>query len=220
MNRGIMRCTRPMIVGVVIGLLWWGDHIALSDAHRSGCHRWHSCPSDRGTYVCGDLGYCSHCPDNEYCQGGKPRTAVRTPAKPSQPDTPTTAPPRVANVTRVIDGDTLKLSTGEEMRLIGVNTPETKHPRKPVEAFGKEASALTTQLVEGKEVRLEFDVQRQDKYKRTLAYVYVGEMMLNAELVRQGYAQVSTFAPNVKYQELFLKLQREAREARRGLWGP
>lgn len=63
-------------------------------------------------------------------------------------------------------------------------------------------------------------MQRQDKYKRTLAYVYVGEMMLNAELVRQGSAQVSTFAPNVKYQELFLKLQREAREARRGLWGP
>jgi micrococcal nuclease len=88
-----------------------------------------------------------------------------------------------------------------------------------VEYFGKEASALTKQLVEGKEVRLEFDVQRRDKYQRTLAYVYVGEMMVNVELERQGYAQVATFPPNVKYQELLLQLQREAREAGRGLWG-
>jgi micrococcal nuclease len=72
----------------------------------------------------------------------------------------------------------------------------------------------------GKNVRLEFDVQRKDKYKRTLAYVYIGELMLNAELVRQGCAQVSTFPPNVRYQELFMTLQREAREAQRGLWRP
>jgi micrococcal nuclease len=103
--------------------------------------------------------------------------------------------------------------------LIGVDTPETKHPRKPVQPFGKEASAFTKQFVEGKEVRLEFDVQRRDKYRRLLAYVYIGDTMLNAELVRQGYAQVATFPPNVKYQELFVKLQREARKAGRGLWG-
>jgi micrococcal nuclease len=120
---------------------------------------------------------------------------------------------------RVIDGDTLELSTGETVRLIGVDTPETKDPRQPVEAFGKEASAFTTQLVEGKHIHLEFDVQRLDQYQRLLAYVYVGDVMLNAELVRQGYAQVATFAPNVKHQGLFLKLQREAREARRGLRG-
>jgi micrococcal nuclease len=120
-----------------------------------------------------------------------------------------TASPQVQGplVTRVIDWDTLELSTGEKVRLIG-----------PVEAFGKEASAFAKQLVEGKQVRLEFDVQRRDQYQRLLAYVYVGEVMLNAELVRQGYAQVATFAPNVKYQGLFLKLQQEAREAKRGLW--
>jgi micrococcal nuclease len=122
-------------------------------------------------------------------------------------------------VTRVIDGDILELVTGEKVRLIGVNTPETKHPRKPVEAFGKEASAFTKQLVEGKHVRLEFDVQRRDTYQRLLAYVFVGDVMLNSQLVRQGYAQVATFAPNVKHQGLFLKSQREAREAKRGLWG-
>jgi micrococcal nuclease len=101
--------------------------------------------------------------------------------------------------------------------LIGADTPETKHPRKPVEAFGKEATAFTRQMVEGKEVRLKCYVQRKDKYSRTLAYVYVGGQMLNAEPVRQGYAQVATFPPNVKYQELLLNLQREAREAKRGL---
>jgi micrococcal nuclease len=104
------------------------------------------------------------------------------------------------------------------VRLIGVDTPETKDPRKPVQPFGQEAAAFTQKLVEGKEVRLEYDVQRKDTYGRTLAYVYSGDTMLNAELVRQGYAQVATFPPNVKYQDLFLKLQREAREAGRGLW--
>jgi endonuclease YncB( thermonuclease family) len=166
-------------------------------------------PLGSGTYTCGDLGYCSQCPDNEYCQGGQPQAAAQAPAQPTMPAKPVkpaSAQPQIAKVTRVIDGDTLQINTGEEVRLIGVDTPEAKHPKKPVEYFGKEASAFTKQLVEGKEVRLEYDVQRQDKYQRTLAYVYVGEMMLNAELVRQGYAQVATFPPNVKYQELFLKL--------------
>ncbi len=122
-------------------------------------------------------------------------------------------------VTWVIAGDTLELSTGEKVRLLGVDTPESQDPRKPVEALGKEALAFTKQLVEGKQVRLEFGVQRRDKDQRLLAYVFIGDVMLNAELVRQGYAQVSTFAPNVKYQGLFVKLQREAREAGRGLWG-
>jgi micrococcal nuclease len=220
-----MRSPRLFVTVLATFVLVAGGIVA-TDAHRSGCHRWHSCPSDRGTYTCGDLGYCSQCPDNEFCQGGKLRTAATPPAKPAtpppvKPATPAPAQPQtqVTKVERVIDGDTLLLSTGEEVRLIGVDTPETKHPRKPVEYFGKEASAFTKQLVEGKEVRLEFDVQRKDLYKRTLAYVYVGETMLNAELVRQGYAQVATFPPNVKYQELFLMLQREAREANRGLWG-
>jgi micrococcal nuclease len=111
-----------------------------------------------------------------------------------KPVKPAPAQPQIAKVSRVIDGDTLQLSTGEEVRLIGVDTPETKHPRKSVEYFGKEASAFTKHLVEGREVRLEFDVQRRDKYKRTLAYVYIGERMLNAELLGQGYAQLATFS--------------------------
>jgi micrococcal nuclease len=201
----------PVALVLVLILSWTGI-----EAHRDPCHRNHSCPSDHGTYICGDRGRCDQCPDNEFCLAGKARTSA---PQTSRPAIPAPAQPQNAIVARVIDGDTLQLSTGEEVRLIGVDTPETKHPRKPVQAFGKRASTFTTQMVKGKSVRLEFDVQRKDKYKRLLAYVYVGDLMLNAELVRQGYAQVATFPPNVKYQERFLMLQREAREAKRGMWG-
>ena len=124
----------------------------------------------------------------------------------------------LAKVSRIIDGDTIKLTNGETIRYIGIDTPETKHPYKPIEAFGKEATEFNKQLVKGKTVRIETDVQKKDKYGRTLAYVWVDIIFVNAELVKQGYAQVATYPPNVKYQKLFLKLQAEAREAGRGLW--
>jgi micrococcal nuclease len=133
-----------------------------------------------------------------------------------------TTPPLTARVTQIVDGDTIEgdlQGRRERVRYIGVDTPETKLPSRGVEPYGPEATKANRQLVEGQTVRLEFDVQQRDKYGRLLAYVYVGDTMVNAELVRQGYAQVATFPPNVKYQERFLALQREAREARRGLWG-
>lgn len=123
-------------------------------------------------------------------------------------------------VRRVIDGDTIKLTNGERVRYIGINTPETKHPVKGVEPFGHEASEANRRLVEGKQVRLEFDVQRRDRFGRLLAYVYLMDgTFINLELVRQGYAQVATYPPNVKHQAEFLEAQREARTAKRGLWG-
>ncbi len=128
-------------------------------------------------------------------------------------------PPSSFQVERAIDGDTIVLTNGERVRYIGIDTPETKHPKKPVEYFGKEASEANQKLVEGKTVRLEFDVQKRDRYDRLLAYIYVDDIFVNAWLVENGYAQVATFPPNVKYQELFVKLQREARENKRGLWG-
>jgi micrococcal nuclease len=103
---------------------------------------------------------------------------------------------------------------------IGVYTADTSHPTKGVEPFGKDAKEANRRLVAGKTVRLERDVKKYDQYRRLLAYVYVGDTMVNAEPVRQGYAQVTTYPPNVKYQELFLKLQRGGREAKRGSWGP
>ena len=85
--------------------------------------------------------------------------------------------------------------------------------------FGREASAFNKQLVEGKTVRLEKDVSETDRYGRLLRYVFVGDLFVNAELVRQGFAQVVTYPPDVKYVDLYLQFQRKAREANRGLWG-
>jgi micrococcal nuclease len=89
---------------------------------------------------------------------------------------------------------------------------------RPLTPGGGEAAEANRKLVEGQTVRLELDVQERDKYGRLPAYVYVGDMMVNAEMVAQGYAQIMTIPPNVKYQELFLKLQREARLLQLGLW--
>lgn len=136
-------------------------------------------------------------------------------------------------VTRVIDGDTIELENRERVRLIGIDTPEVwdspkmerdikkgSKDRKEIIAMGKEASRFTRSLVKGKRVRLEFDAEKTDIYGRLLAYVYLPDgRMLNAELLKEGYAQVYTFPPNVKYADMFLDLQREARENQRGLWG-
>ncbi|MFC1952620.1 thermonuclease family protein [Chloroflexota bacterium] len=125
-------------------------------------------------------------------------------------------------VVRVIDGDTIEVAFQGYLytiRYIGVDTPETVHPTIEEEPFGKEASAKNRELVEGRFVTLEKDVSETDKYGRLLRYVYVDDVLINAELVRLGYAQVSTYPPDVKYQDLFLQLQREAQEGGRGLWG-
>ena len=123
-----------------------------------------------------------------------------------------------ATVVRVIDGDTILLSNGEKVRYIGINTPEVHHPTRGKEPYGEVAAEANRRLVEGKTVRLEFDVRQRDKYGRLLAYVYVDGQMVNRTLVRDGYAEVATYPPNVRHQDEFLKLQREAREQSRGLW--
>jgi micrococcal nuclease len=129
--------------------------------------------------------------------------------------------PLEGTVTRIVDGDTIHVEVGgrvEKVRYIGVNTPEVHHPRKGEEPGGRAAAAVNRQLVSGRHVRLELDVQSRDRHGRLLAYVWVADTMVNAELVRRGFAQVMTVPPNVRHQSLFVKLQREAREAGRGLW--
>jgi micrococcal nuclease len=123
-----------------------------------------------------------------------------------------------AKVKRVIDGDTLLLINGERLRLIGVDTPETKHPQKPVQRFGNEAYLFTKRIVEGKEVRLEYDWQKRDKYGRLLAYVFLPDgTFLNAEIIKQGYGFAYTRFP-FKYMEEFRRYEKEARENGRGVW--
>lgn len=122
-------------------------------------------------------------------------------------------------VLRVIDGDTIEIEKLGKVRYIGVNSPETKHPLRALEPYGWEAYEANRRLVENKKVRLELDVGERDRYGRILAYVYVDDVFVNAWLVANGYAQVMTIPPNVKYADLFVKLEREARDAAKGLWG-
>jgi micrococcal nuclease len=125
------------------------------------------------------------------------------------------------DVVRIVDGDTIHVRLGgrlEKVRYIGIDTPETRHPGLGEQPGGRAATAVNRELVGGKRVRLELDVQERDRYGRLLAYVWVGDLMINAELVRRGYAQVLTVPPNLRHQELFLALQRDARRAGRGLW--
>jgi micrococcal nuclease len=125
----------------------------------------------------------------------------------------------LAKVVAVLDGDTIVISGGDKVRYAGLNTPETHHPDKLPEYCGEEAFEANRRLVAGKAVRLEFDGRRRDKYGRLLAYVYVENLLVNAELIRQGYAQVSTYKDNQRYHEEFERLQQNAIAARRGLWG-
>jgi micrococcal nuclease len=138
----------------------------------------------------------------------------------------------LSSVRRVVDGDTLTLSNGEKVRLLGIDTPELHHSEKlvrdarrsgrdiaTIQKLGKRAADFTASLVEGKEVRLEFDVRKRDKYGRLLAYVYLKDgTFVNERIVEEGYAQVMTIPPNVRYASHFLALQMKARKEGKGLW--
>lgn len=140
----------------------------------------------------------------------------------TQPPGPAREEGTNALVARVVDGDTVEARFGGEVvdvRLIGVDTPESVAPGQPVECYGLAASRFTTRELEGRRVRLELDVERLDRFGRTLAYVWLGPELFNETLVRQGYAVVTTYPPNVRYVDRFLDAQREARSQGRGLWG-
>lgn len=128
----------------------------------------------------------------------------------------------VAEVTRVLDGDTIEARIGgepEDVRLIGIDTPETVKPGAPVECYGPRASRFTHTLLEGRRVRLAFGVERRDVYGRLLAYVRLGRRFVNAALVRRGLARSLTIPPNDRYAALFRRLERHAARSGRGLWG-
>jgi len=124
-------------------------------------------------------------------------------------------------VTRVDDGDTIEVTRGSEtdvVRLLGIDTPETHHPTKPVQCFGPEASAFTTRRLTGRLVRLEGDVEERDIYGRRLAYVMLDGRRFNDELLRRGYARLLVIAPNGAHGRTMLDAELDARHHHRGLW--
>ncbi len=208
--------------------------IALSSTieARQGCCSWHG-------------GVCSYtCPDGinvgHMCCDGTSLSATCAPYYSSCPPVSTSKPkpaptPKTdytilttasAEVIRVVDGDTIEVKftdgTIEKVRLIGIDTPETVDPRKPVECFGKEASAKMKELVEGKTAKLERkEDENRGVYGRLLRYVYVGDLFINAEMIKQGYAYAYIKYPfDSKLMEEFKQYEREAREKELGLWSP
>ena len=148
--------------------------------------------------------------------------------------TTTTAPSGIEQgiVARVIDGDTAVIrvnGTDKRVRLLGVDTPETVHPNKPVQYYGKEASNFTKESLTGRNVWLEYDKSPTDRYNRYLAYVWLKQPnkinettirrdMFNAVLLAGGYAKVMIIKPNDRYKDLFNKIQSEAKNSKTGLW--
>ncbi len=140
-----------------------------------------------------------------------------TPTPTPQPPTPTlTLAAETAQVMNIVDGDTIDIQIGEQVfrvRYIGMNTREVGEP------CAAEATNYNAQLVGGKTVTLIKDVSETDQYGRLLRYIYVGDILVNAELVRQGYANAATYPPDVAYADLFVQLEAEARAGGRGCWG-
>jgi len=119
-------------------------------------------------------------------------------------------------VTNVIDGDTVKLENGEVVRLIGIDAPETTQGGQ---CFATQATQKLEELVLDKKVELEKDVSETDRYNRLLRYIWLGDTLINEFLVREGFAKVSTYPPDVKYKDRFIEAERLAREENKGLWG-
>ncbi|HYH55038.1 MAG TPA: thermonuclease family protein [Anseongella sp.] len=123
-------------------------------------------------------------------------------------------------VEEVTDGDTFVLKDGEKVRLIGIDAPETPQSYKQRNFhYGIEARDYLEELIESRRVKLEFDREKRDRYGRLLAYVWLESgLFINAHLIREGYARVVTFPPNVKYHDELIRFEDEARKAKRGLW--
>jgi micrococcal nuclease len=144
----------------------------------------------------------------------EPPTSLPVSTATSQPGSGPNQPGdlETVSVAQIVDGDTIELTDGRRVRYIGINTPERNQP------YYEEATQANQQLVGGKEVGLEIDVETFDQYGRTLAYIWVDGMLANLEIVRRGFANAFTVPPNVRYEQEFRAAEREARDAGRGLW--
>ena len=164
-------------------------------------------------------------PPGKYPAADRVRMAVSLIVGKITPARASTAAPAPApdaalrRVERVVDGDTVVLDGNEKVRLVGINTPESVDPRRPVQWYGKEASDFAKSLLQGKRVRMEQDVEKLDRYGRTLGYLRLEDgTFVNLRLVEDGYAFSYPYPPNVKYAAQFRDAEQRAREGKRGLW--
>lgn len=161
-------------------------------------------------------------PDGRPSQSSLPDGTDNVPEATSRPTRPDPSSLQTARVVDITDGDTIRVRLQdkvEKLRLIGVNSPELSHPTRGEEPYAQAAREYTRQKLSNQTVLLEFDVQQNDQYGRLLAYVWQDEEMLNMTLLKEGYAQMVTFPPNLKYVDFFRSAQREAIQTERGLWG-
>lgn len=121
-------------------------------------------------------------------------------------------------VTKVVDGDTIELESGETVRYIGIDTPEISPPLTSMECFGPEATDYNKDLLEGKEVVLKRDIKNKDKFGRILRYVYIDDVFVNLKLVEEGYARDLQVLPNVSYSRQFKQAEKRSATEKRGLW--
>lgn len=214
----------PNVVGEPLENEHWGDNGDSLQMTSKGLMAWRKADNWTAftngvmTWINGPAGVQSR-PNDQRFDWEKDQPATQQPAS----GIPTGSVE--ARVSRVVDGDTIDVDIPgqgvKRLRYIGVNTPETVDPRRPVEWYGQEASSANKRLVEGQQVWLEKDVSETDRYGRLLRYVYLSDgRMVNAELVREGFAQASSYPPDVRYQEQLRVLEQEARQAQRGLWAP
>lgn len=210
---------RKRAFALTLGLSAFLLLVALAEAHRSGCHRWHSCPSDRGTYVCGDTGHCNYCPDNQYCQAGRPRTATVPTEKAVGPSTPQPSALEVltGRVVSVADGDTFTVldstRTQHRIRLQGIDAPERRQP------YSNVSRQHLAELVAGKTVTV--NRAKRDRYGRIVGTVLVDGRDVGLEQVRAGLAW------HYKYYQMeqtpgdrarYAHAEEQARARRVGLW--
>ncbi len=121
--------------------------------------------------------------------------------------------PELVKVTKVIDGDSFIIENGEEVRLIGIDAPEFSQP------YSKEAANFLEGLILNEEVKLEKDIRNRDRYGRLLRYAYLGDMFINLQLVRFGYANIYSYPPDIKYQDQIIEAEEKAKQAELGFWG-
>lgn len=195
-------------------------------AHRSPCHRWHSCPSERGTYVCGDTGRCGGCPDNQHCQGGAPKSASEEPQLPKSPPDLVLEPKQeleqknenttILGHPRVVDGDTLHFGK-EKVRIQGIDAPERhqkcRNASGEMYGCGKEATEALKARIGQKEVVCEGDSRGQ--YGRLIGTCYFSDGVdLNGWMVRQGHALAYR-----RYSTEYVGVEAAAKTEELGIWG-